>query len=275
MSTFRSTLLEQCRVGVGSEIDLAQRDAADTSAFAGDKEVAAERTAAFNRELEGLQELLWARQKERLLVVLQGMDTSGKDGVIRQVFDGVNPLGVKVASFKAPTAQELGRDFLWRAHQHVPAAGEITIFNRSHYEDVLIVRVKSLVPESIWRKRYGQIREFEQLLAETGTTIVKFFLHISKDEQRQRLEERLEDETKQWKFDPRDLVEREHWDDYQSAYAEALAKTSTRDAPWFVVPADRKWFRNLVVAAVLVETLLALELTPPEPQFDPRSIRIR
>ena len=249
-------------------------DPADTSGLAVSKEVAVERARELNRELEGLQERLWAARRERLLVVLQGIDTSGKDGVIRQVFDGVNPLGVKVASFKAPTPEELAHDFLWRVHQRVPAAGEIVIFNRSHYEDVLVVRVHSLVPESVWRRRYDQIRDFERLLTETGTTIVKLFLHLSREEQRRRLQERLDDPAKRWKFDPRDLAERARWDDYRAAFDEALARTSTDGAPWYVVPADRKWYRNLVALTILVETLRRLDLSPPTPSFDPASIEI-
>lgn len=249
-------------------------DPADTSGLAVSKEVAVERARELNRELEGLQERLWAARRERLLVVLQGIDTSGKDGVIRQVFDGVNPLGVKVASFKAPTPEELAHDFLWRVHQRVPAAGEIVIFNRSHYEDVLVVRVHGLVPESVWSRRYDQIRDFERLLTETGTTIVKLFLHLSREEQRRRLQERLDDPAKRWKFDPRDLAERARWDDYRAAFDEALARTSTDGAPWYVVPADRKWYRNLVALTILVETLRRLDLSPPTPSFDPASIEI-
>jgi len=249
-------------------------DPADTSGLAVSKEVAVERARELNRELEGLQERLWAARRERLLVVLQGIDTSGKDGVIRQVFDGVNPLGVKVASFKAPTPEELAHDFLWRVHQRVPAAGEIVIFNRSHYEDVLVVRVHGLVPESVWSRRYDQIRDFERLLTETGTTIVKLFLHLSREEQRRRLQERLDDPAKRWKFDPRDLAERARWDDYRAAFDEALARTSTDGAPWYVVPADRKWYRNLVALTILVETLRHLDLSPPTPSFDPASIEI-
>lgn len=263
------------RIRPGTAVALADRSADDASAFAGEKEDAKALAERLNRELETLQETLWARRRERLLVVLQGMDASGKDGVIRQVFDGVNPIGVKVASFKAPTAEELARDFLWRVHRQVPAAGEITIFNRSHYEDVLVARVMSLVPEPVWRRRYDQIRDFERLLVETGTTVLKFFLHISRDEQRRRFAERLEDPAKHWKFDPRDLDARARWDAYEAAFEEALARTSTDAAPWYVVPADRKWFRDLVVASVLVETLRGLRLTPPAATFDPDAIDLR
>jgi PPK2 family polyphosphate:nucleotide phosphotransferase len=197
------------------------------------------------------------------------MDSSGKDGVIRHVFDRVNPSGVKVASFKVPTPLELAHDFLWRVHPHVPADGEMVIFNRSHYEDVLVTRVKGLVPPDVWQRRYDQINDFERLLAEggeAGTTILKFFLHIDKDEQKERLQARLDDPTKRWKFRRGDLDDRKLWPEYQRAYEEALSRTSTEHAPWYVVPANRKWYRNLVVATVLVDALERLEMTYPEPE---------
>jgi PPK2 family polyphosphate:nucleotide phosphotransferase len=275
MSDAPTLLHERFRALPGRKVELAPKAADDTSGFRGGKEDAEARTAELNRELETMQELLWARRRERVLVVLQGMDTSGKDGVIRHVFEGVNPLGVKVASFKAPTAEELARDFLWRVHSRVPAAGEITIFNRSHYEDVLVVRVEGLVPEPTWRRRYEQIRDFERLLVASGTTVIKFFLHISRAEQKRRLEERLADRDKRWKFDPKDLAVRARWDDYQAAYAEAIERTTSEQAPWYVVPADRKWFRNLVVASALVATLRALRLSAPTPSFDLDAIEIR
>lgn len=275
MSRRAPSFSERYRAPGGPALDLGRFECDDTALAPGGKAEAESAAAELNRELERLQELLWAGHRERLLVVLQGMDTSGKDGVIRHVFDGVNPLGVKVASFKAPTADELARDFLWRVHARVPSAGELVIFNRSHYEDVLVVRVHGLVPERTWRRRYDQIREFERLLAETGTTVLKFFLHISKAEQKRRLEERLADPSKQWKFDPRDLAERAHWKEYQRAYGEAIGRTSTADAPWFVVPSDKKWYRDLVVARILVESLRRLKLEPPKPSFDPATIRIR
>jgi PPK2 family polyphosphate:nucleotide phosphotransferase len=191
------------------------------------------------------------------------MDTGGKDGVIRSVFDGVNPQGVKVASFKRPTDLELAHDYLWRVHPRVPAKGEITIFNRSHYEDVLVVRVHDLVPAARWERRFQQINEFEEMLVEEGTTILKFFLHISKDEQKERLQARLDDPSKHWKFSLGDLAERERWDDYQAAYEDVLNMTSSPHAPWYVVPADRKWFRDLVIATALVETLEKMGLEYP------------
>ncbi len=208
--------------------------------------------------------MLYAENKHKVLIVLQAMDTGGKDGTIRRVFEGVNPQGVKVASFKVPTAEELAHDFLWRIHKQTPANGEIVIFNRSHYEDVLVVRVHEYVTKKIWSKRYEQINAFEKTLVENGTTILKFFLHISKDEQKERLQARLDDPTKHWKFNIGDLDERKLWDDYQAAYEDVLNKTSTAEAPWYVVPANRKWYRDLVISTVLVEKLQGLKMKYPE-----------
>jgi PPK2 family polyphosphate:nucleotide phosphotransferase len=196
------------------------------------------------------------------------MDTSGKDGVIRRVFEGVNPQGVRVAAFKVPTAPELARDYLWRVHQQVPGRGEMVIFNRSHYEDVLVVRVHNLVPPEIWEKRYDQINEFEQILVEEGTTVLKFFLHIDAEEQRQRLLARLDEPTKRWKFNPGDLKERQLWAEYQKAYEVVLSKTSQDVAPWFIVPANRKWYRDLIISAALVDTLKGLKMEYPQPTED-------
>ena len=194
------------------------------------------------------------------------MDTSGKDGTIKHVFRNINPLGVKVANFKRPNEIELAHDYLWRVHPHTPSRGHLSIFNRSHYEDVLIVRVHNLVPKAQWDRRYRQIREFERILAEEGTIILKFFLHISKKEQKERLEERLQNPKKQWKFEHGDIDERKLWDDYQKAYEVALAKTSTDHAPWYIVPSDRKWYRNLVISQVLIDTLDGLKMKYPEPE---------
>jgi PPK2 family polyphosphate:nucleotide phosphotransferase len=196
------------------------------------------------------------------------MDTGGKDGTIRHVFEGVNPLGVKVASFKVPTQEELGHDFLWRVHKQTPAKGEITIFNRSHYEDVLVVRVHQLVPPDVWRGRYARINDFERMLAEEGTTILKFFLHISKEEQKKRLQARLDERDKRWKFNVGDLKERRLWSAYMEAYVDAIGKTSTQWAPWYIVPANHKWYRNLVVCTVIVETLKSLKMRYPEPEVN-------
>jgi PPK2 family polyphosphate:nucleotide phosphotransferase len=267
--------MDRYRVKPGKRVDLTRWDPGDTSAFDGGEEEAEERLLKLNRQLEDLQELLYAEGKRRLLVVLQAMDTGGKDGTIRHVFEGVNPLGVKVASFKVPTQEELGHDFLWRVHKQTPAKGEITIFNRSHYEDVLVVRVHRLVPPEVWRGRYARIRNFEQQLAEEGTTILKFFLHISKEEQKKRLQARLDERDKRWRFNVGDLKERKLWPAYMRAYEDAISKTSTRWAPWYVVPADHKWYRNLVVATIMVETLKSLKMRYPEPEVNLDGIVIK
>ncbi|MRR08498.1 polyphosphate kinase 2 family protein [bacterium] len=240
-----------------------------------DKEEALKAIAKNQEKMAGLQHLLYAENKHALLVVFQGMDACGKDGTVRTVMRGVNPQGCRVHSFKAPTAQELDHDFLWRVHQVVPPRGEIGIFNRSHYEDVLVVRVHDIVPEAVWSKRYKQINDFERTLARNGTTILKFFLHISKDEQKQRLQERLDDPAKSWKMNPADLKERDLWKKYMDAYQDALAQCSTPWAPWYVVPADRNWFRNLAVSQIIVETLQSLRMKFPKPDFDPKKIIIK
>lgn len=260
--------MHRYRVEPGTRVRLTDRDPGDTSAFGEGKQAGKEHLGQLNRRLEALQELLYAEGRRRMLVVLQAMDTGGKDGVIRHVFEGVNPQGVKVAPFKKPTPAELAHDYLWRVHPHVPGDGEIVIFNRSHYEDLLVVRVHSLVPEGVWSRRYDQVNAFEQMLAEEGTTIRKFFLHISKEEQAERLRARLEDPEKQWKFAVGDLGERALWDDYRAAYEDVLSRTSTPWAPWYVVPADRKWYRNLVVATTLVDTLESLGMRFPPPEED-------
>ncbi|HVG10654.1 MAG TPA: polyphosphate kinase 2 family protein [Thermoanaerobaculia bacterium] len=266
--------MKRYRVEPGSKVDLSRIDAGDTSAFAGGKSDTKEVFAKLNDRLEELQEMLWAEGRHKVLVVLQGMDTSGKDGTIRHVLDGVNPLGVRVASFKAPTPEELAHDFLWRVHPKVPASGEMVIFNRSHYEDVLAVRVKELAPPKVWKPRYDQINDFERLLSQSGTTILKFFLHIDKDEQKERLQARLDDPTKRWKFRKGDLVDRKLWKKFTEAYEEALSRTSKDDAPWYVVPANKKWYRNLVVATILVETLEKLDMRYPDPEEDLDGIEI-
>lgn len=260
--------MDKYRVPEGAIVNLDQWDPDDRSQFKGDKKAAEAQAQGLTDRLEQLQEMLHAERRHRLLVVLQAMDTGGKDGTIRKVFDGVNPIGVKVASFKQPTPAELDHDYLWRVHPHVPGKGEIVIFNRSHYEDLLVVRVHNLVDQSRWEHRYHHIVEFERMLVEEGTTIVKFFLHISKEEQKKRLQSRLDDPEKQWKFSFGDLDERKLWDDYLRAYEDVLSKTSTEQAPWFVVPANRKWYRDLVVGTVLVNTLESLNLRWPEPEAD-------
>jgi PPK2 family polyphosphate:nucleotide phosphotransferase len=231
-----------------------------------DKDEGKKQLDALTEELEALQELLYAEGKHKVLVVLQGMDTSGKDGVIRHVFEGVNPQGVSVASFKVPTSDELAHDYLWRVHKQTPGSGEIVIFNRSHYEDILVVRVHGLVPKEVWSKRFDHINNFEHMLMDEGTTIIKFFLHISKKEQRERLQARLEDPTKIWKFRLGDLEERQRWDEYQHAYEDVLTQTSTEWAPWYIVPSDKKWYRNLVIASILVDALKAYGMAYPAPE---------
>ncbi len=220
-----------------------------------DKDTSAVVLAKLGEELSGLQEWLYAAQKHSVLIVLQGLDTSGKDGTIAHVMASMNPQGCDVASFKVPTPEEAAHDFLWRIHQQTPGKGMITIFNRSHYEDVLVTRVHKLVTDDVVKQRYAQINNFEQLLADNNTIILKFFLHISKDEQKERLEAREQDEEKAWKLSPGDWEERQFWDAYTEAYEDALGATATKNAPWYIVPADRKWFRNLAIATTLVETL--------------------
>ena len=266
--------MKRYRVKPGQKINLAKMDAGSTAGFKGTKEDAAQRLLELNGRLEALQEALWAENRHKVLVVLQGMDTSGKDGTIRHVFEGVNPLGVRVAAFKAPSEEELSHDFLWRVHPKVPGKGEMVIFNRSHYEDVLAARVRKFVPPEVWRPRYDQINDFERLLTETGTVVLKFFLHIDKDEQKERLQARLDDPTKRWKFRRGDLEDRLLWDDYMKAYEEALARTSQKRAPWYVVPSNKKWFRNLVVATILVKALENLDIKVPEAAEDLKGIVI-
>jgi len=224
------------------------------------------------QELFELQCRLYAEGRQQLLVVLQATDTGGKDGTIRDVFSGINPQGVRVTSFKAPTAQERKHDFLWRIHQAVPAAGMIGVFNRSHYEDVLIVRVDQLVPQDVWEPRYATINQFEHLLLQANTRILKFFLHISRDEQKERLESRLQQPRKHWKFNIDDLKKRGQWDDYRNAYQDMLARCTTTEAPWYVVPADQKWYRNLVVAQTVVQTLRSMDPQYPEQTDDLSSV---
>ncbi|MEZ6115815.1 MAG: polyphosphate kinase 2 family protein [Pirellulaceae bacterium] len=227
----------------------------DGKEFYADRKKAEKEFKDVRDELINLQNKFYADGRHKLLVVLQAMDAGGKDSTIRKVFKGVNPQGVAVASFKAPSKNELAHDFLWRIHQKVPPAGMIGVFNRSHYEDVLVVRVDQLVPEAVWRPRYQMINDFERLLTSTGTTILKFFLHISKDEQRQRFQDRLDDPEKHWKFDSADLEKRKKWETYQDAFEEMLNECTTEHAPWFVIPANQKWYRNLVITKAIVDTI--------------------
>jgi PPK2 family polyphosphate:nucleotide phosphotransferase len=253
------------RIDPGAAVDLSSLDPGDASAAPGKKEATRAATVPLAARLGELQDILWARQQERVLVVLQGIDTSGKGGTVRKVFGAVNPAGLRVTSFNVPTEDERARDYLWRVHDRVPADGEIGVFDRSHYEDVLAVRVLGLVPEEQWRRRYDHINDFERLLTDEGTTIVKVFLHLSREEQRERLEARLTDATKRWKFKTSDLEARARWDDWELAFEEALSRTSTEHAPWHVVPADRKWYRDWAVASIMVGVLEGLGLTWPDP----------
>jgi PPK2 family polyphosphate:nucleotide phosphotransferase len=257
-----STMSQPLTVKPGEKIKLKDFD----PRYCGDadKQSAAEKIEKLSKRLDELTYRLYAEHKRSLLLVLQGMDTSGKDGAIRHVMQSVSPLTVHVTAFKQPTVEELDHDFLWRVHGEVPRRGDIGIFNRSHYEDVLVVRVHQLVPKQIWEKRYDAINEFERLLVQEGTTIVKCFLHISKDEQRERLQERLTDPTKYWKFSAIDVKERALWDDYQAAYEDALTLCNTQHAPWHIIPADRKWYRNLRISQLLTNTLETMD-----PKFPP------
>ena len=257
--------LKQYRVSLGARVDLVNVDADDKSLLKRGKDEAKIELEALREKLETLQSVFYASGQHKLLIVLQAMDTAGKDSTIRMVFAGVNPQGVKVANFKAPTAEELAHDFLWRVHAKAPGNGEIVIFNRSHYEDVLITRVNGWIDDKTCKQRYAAINAFEQLLADHGTTILKFYLHISKDEQKQRLMERQQDPTKHWKFNPADLKTRAQWDDYMGAYNQAIAATSTAHAPWYVVPANSKLQRNLIVSTVICDTLESLKLAYPAP----------
>jgi PPK2 family polyphosphate:nucleotide phosphotransferase len=256
---------DRWKVEPDSRVDLDKFETGSVDGAPGDRGETEAALPVLQLRLADLQDRLWAESRRSLLVVLQAMDAGGKDGTIKHVFRGVNPQGCRVQSFKEPTHLELAHDFLWRVHRAAPRSGEIGIFNRSHYEDVLITRVHGLVPEKVWRERYDLINAFEALLAHGGTTIVKLFLHISKSEQRKRFDSRLHEPRKRWKFQPSDLTERERWDAYQQAYADALAATSTSTAPWYVIPADRKWYRNWAVSRVLIDTLEHMDPHYPEP----------
>lgn len=255
------------------KVNLADHDPDWTGPFE-DKSAAKEETKKNIERMQELQWTLYAENKRSLLIILQAMDAAGKDGTIRHVLGAMNPQGCTVASFKQPSAEERDHDFLWRIHREVPRYGEIGVFNRSHYEDVLIVRVHNLVPEAVWRKRYEQINRFEQHLADNQVHVLKFFLHISKAEQKERFQARLDDPTRNWKFSEADIKEREHWDDYQRAYEDAIGKCAAPHAPWYVIPANKKWFRNLAVSSVIVETMEAMHMKLPAPSFDPASIKI-
>jgi PPK2 family polyphosphate:nucleotide phosphotransferase len=255
------------RVAPDTKVALADHDPADTGTYEDGDEARAE-LAALVEQIADLQARLYAEDERSLLVVLQGIDAAGKDSSVKHVFRGSNPQGVRVYSFKEPSNEEAAHDFLWRYHQHTPGQGMIHVFNRSHYEDVLVVRVKGLVPEERWRSRYDSINDFERMLAREGTTIVKFFLHISKDAQMDRFRERLEREDKHYKFSANDVRERRDWDAYQEAYEATLHSTSTDWAPWYMVPSDHKWYRNLVVAKTVASVLEGMDPQWPEPEED-------
>ncbi len=266
------SLRKEFIISPGMKPRLHHRDPAATPGMK-DKREAVEFVENNTKRLSELQYLLYAEGKRAVLVVIQAMDAGGKDGTIRHVMTGLNPQGCTVTSFKVPSAEEMRHDFLWRIHKSVPASGEIGIFNRSHYEDVLVVRVHKLVPEDVWSARYRQINAFEEMLAHSHVTILKFFLHMSREEQKKRFNERLRDPTKQWKISKADFAERRYWDDYMAAYEEALAACSTPWAPWYVIPSDHKWYRNLAVSQVIVETMEEMNLKFPKPSVNLARIR--
>jgi PPK2 family polyphosphate:nucleotide phosphotransferase len=266
-------VLSELRVRPGAKVSLSKLDAGRTLGL--EKESTKQRLEELRAEMAELQELMYADRSRGLLIVLQGMDTSGKDGTVKNVMGGVDPHGCRVTAFKAPTEEERAHDFLWRIHRAVPPRGFIGIFNRSHYEDVLIARVRGLVPEKVWKERYALINAFESLIDEGGVTVLKFYLHISKDEQRERLQARVDDPHKHWKFNPADLKERERWDEYEKAYEDALEKCSTERAPWTIVPANKKWVRNIVVAETVVRTMRAMKLQWPKAEFDPKGVVVK
>jgi PPK2 family polyphosphate:nucleotide phosphotransferase len=257
-------MIEKLHVKPGSKARIARRDARDTLGIDG-KEAAAERLGEVRERLAELQARLYAEERRSVLLVMQGLDASGKDGVIRSVFTGLNPQGCHVISFKAPAEDELARDYLWRLHAQVPARGQIGIFNRSHYEDVVTVRMLGLAPRKVWSRRPGHIREWERMLSDEGATIIKVFLNVSKDEQRERLQERIDDPAKRWKFNPGDLETRKRFDDYIAAYEAVINETSTDWAPWYVVPADRNWVKSLAVGELLLDALARMKPKYPEP----------
>ena len=269
----RTDLPRKLRVRGGVRVKL--RDSAAGHNHGWTEETARAASARLALELGELQYKLYAEGRHGVLVVLQAIDGGGKDSTIRHVFSAFNPQGCSVRAFKTPSAEELRHDYLWRIHQHAPPRGEIAVFNRSHYEDVLIARVDELVPKAVWQARYRQINEFERMLVESGIQVVKLFLHISRAEQRRRFEERVHDPRKQWKFEPADLVKRAQWPAYRKAFGDMLGQCSTKHAPWYVVPADHKWLRDLAVAQILIETLRALAPRFPPPRFNPRRMHVR
>jgi PPK2 family polyphosphate:nucleotide phosphotransferase len=267
--------IRRYRVKPGADLDLGKIDPQEKALFEqGTKEDYEPHFSRLQDELQELQKRLYAENRQRVLVVLQAMDTGGKDGCIKHVFSRIDPQGVQVFAFKKPSGDEAARDFLWRVHAKVPSNGQLVIFNRSHYEDIIAARVKKLFPEAVWKRRYRHILEFERMLADEGTTIVKIFLHISKEEQKRRLEARLANPEKLWKLNPDDFDDRAHWPDFIKAYEDVISRTTTSYAPWYVVPADRKWYRNLCVARILVDTLKSLGMKYPAVDWDPKKVVI-
>ena len=273
MAKDRSRFIDAFRIKPGERVKLADRDPSDEGGFK-DEDATKADTAALAKEIDFLQDRLYAEGKRSLLVILQGTDTAGKDSTIRGVFNATGPLGVSVTPFKRPTDLELSHDFLWRAHLACPRRGTIGIFNRSHYEDVLVVKVRKLAPKSVVEQHYGQINDFEKMLCESGTSVLKFMLHISKKEQAKRLQERIDDPTKQWKFNPADLEDRDLWDDFQAAYETMLERCSTKSAPWYVIPANQKWVRNALIARIVHATLKEMDPTYPAVPWKPSEFKI-
>jgi PPK2 family polyphosphate:nucleotide phosphotransferase len=263
---------ERFRVKPGNKINLDDIDA-DFKPADLDSEEAAHQLERSTDKIRDLQHLMYAEDRRSLLVVLQGRDAAGKDGTIRRVFGPMNPQGCRVTSFKVPSKMEAAHDFLWRCHFAAPKRGMVGIFNRSHYEDVLVVRVHDLVPKKIWSKRYDHINDFERLLVDSGTVILKFYLHIDREEQLERFKKRIDNPKKNWKISDADYSERPYWDEYTRAFEEAISKCSTGDAPWFVIPANRKWFRNLAIADIVADTMESLKMLFPEPSVDMGEIR--
>ena len=264
---------KELMVKPGEKVKLSKYDPDDTLGWDKNHEMKSSLKKTLER-IDYLQYVLYAERKRAMLIVLQGLDASGKDGTIRHVMSGVNPQGCRVTSFKVPAGEEVDHDFLWRVHKAVPGYGDLGIFNRSHYEDVLVVRVHNLVPKALWSKRYDQINDFESILHQNNVKILKFFLHISKDEQKKRLLERVDEPDKRWKISEADFNERMFWNDYQSAYEDALTKCSSDEAPWFIIPANKKWFRNLAVSHIIAETMERMHLKLPEPSVDLKKLKL-
>ncbi len=262
----------RCVVKPGTRVQLGNLTTKTLGILGKPEEEARPLFADLRGKLAAQQRVLYAQGEKRLLIVMQAMDTGGKDGCVRKLFSRVDPQGVRVTPFKAPSARELSHDFLWRVHQVVPAKGEIAVFNRSHYEDIVAVRVKDLAPRELWEKRYEHIVNFEQMLVDEGTTILKIFLHISKDEQKRRLQSRLDRPEKHWKFFPEDLADRARWEEFEEAYEDVIERTSTEDAPWFIVPADHKWYRDLVVSQIVTHAMDQMGLEYPRVRWDPSKI---